>query len=318
MQRRHRTGSFFPWMLLLPFATLLNNSAYGQYTCTQVIGYSQAGQENGGWYVTGGAFEAAAGDAAWQLLWNGGAGVDMWQIPDYEGWNNTIQSPCAAYSTAPDRILLAISGPYGSDVQAWASAIDSTVKVIKTKYPSVSHVVLQPVVGGPGHATCMAGTDSVRASWQHKYIDQAIELVVAGRTDVSAGYSPEVGSCDDYRDALGHLNADAATAIGQEIGQYYAAASSIDPAKTAKKERRQLDYLSAPGRLILFPDGFHAGDYSLTIFTMQGKMVLRKYGDANGPVSIALKGNKGDIPEGVYTASLCCGKTRTAIVFPIF
>ena len=190
-------------------------------TCTQVIGYSQVGQPRGGWFVSGGAFESVVDDARWQLLWNSGAGVDRWQNSDYRGWTKPVESPCTEGPV--DRVLLSVSGPYGDDVDAWSDAIEATLTTIRTLLPEVKTIVLQPVVGGPDHQPCPSGGTDVRASWQHAYIDEAIDRVVGG--DVHAGASPEVRSCDDYTDAVGHLTEDAAEAIGRTIGEVYAAAS---------------------------------------------------------------------------------------------
>jgi hypothetical protein len=136
------------------------------YQCTQVIGFSQVGAANTGWYTAGVSasnFEQIVGDSIWQLLWNGGAGVDKWKDPTYAGWNNTIVSACLTNSTAPDRVLLSISGPHGTNVAQWVADINSTIGTIRIKYPSVQHIILQPVVGGPVHQTCYNGIDSVTA-----------------------------------------------------------------------------------------------------------------------------------------------------------
>jgi hypothetical protein len=200
------------------------------FNCTQVIGFSQVGAANGGWYVEGTGvtsnFELAVGDTLWQLLWNSGASVDKWMNPDYVGWNNTIISTCSTNSTLPDRILFAISGPQGTDVDAWSDDIDSAIVTIRTKYSSVNQIILQPVVGGPLHQTCFIGADSVRASWQHKYIDSAIAIVAANDPDVIVGCSPEVLTCGDYKDVLGHLFSSAAQSLGSIIGNCYSSSTT--------------------------------------------------------------------------------------------
>ena len=185
------------------------------FECTLVIGYSQVNQ----WYTAG--FEDVVDDAGWQLLWNSGAGVDRWSDPDFAGWDNEIVSPCASGAEGPDRVLLSVSGPFGDDEPAWASAIEATVSVIRDKVPSAQAIVLQPVVGGPEHEPCMSGNDMIRASWQHAHIDAAIAMVVG--EDVTAGLSPEVETCDHYSDALGHLTPEGSMAAGASIGAYYAA-----------------------------------------------------------------------------------------------
>lgn len=195
------------------------------YDCTMVIGYSQCGRIPDGWYVAGtdsiSDFEQVVDNDKWQLLWGGGGGVDKWMDPDYQAWNNAIISPCSKNSNSPDRILLSVSGPHGTDITKWVIDIDSTISTIRSKYPSVKEIILQPVVGGPSHQTCFNGVDSVRASWQHVYIDSAIAIVAANDTDVSAGCSPEVQACSDYTDAKGHLDSIAAAVIGTNIAACY-------------------------------------------------------------------------------------------------
>jgi hypothetical protein len=195
------------------------------FECTQVIGYSQVGAGNGGWYVTDGVFESIVPNAKWQLLWNSGAGVDRWQDPNYSGWTNKLISPCPIVSNAPTRVVLSVSGPYGSNEAAWADAIDATIDTIRQKLPTVQRIILQPVVGGPEHDSCYSDGQLVRASWQHKHIDNAIAAVVTRRAgeeiEVHPGYSPEVRDCFDYVDALGHLTRAGAAAAGRAVAEYF-------------------------------------------------------------------------------------------------
>ena len=115
-----KTSPFCAIVLFLEFT--LGNSIFAA-NCTQVIGFSQVGWDNGGWYMTGGAFESQAGNAAWQLLWENGAGIDQWQNANYSGWNKSITSPCASGSNAPERVLLSVSGSYSDNVNAWMNAL---------------------------------------------------------------------------------------------------------------------------------------------------------------------------------------------------
>ncbi len=205
-----------------------------RFRCTRIIGYSQVGQPRGGWFVADGIFERIVGDNHWELLWNGGAGVDRWKDPNYAGWSRPVVSPCPG-NPEPDRVLLSISGPYGSDENAWGEAIDATIDTIRKKLPSVRQIILQPVVGGPNGQPCPApagarkgapGGGNVRASWQHAHIVNAIREIVkrhaADSVEVLAGCQPTVRSCDDFADALGHLTPEGAAAAARAIGEYYA------------------------------------------------------------------------------------------------
>ncbi len=197
------------------------------FPCTQVIGYSQVGALNG-WFVKDGVFESIVGTDGWQLIWENGATLHDWQRPDYPGWTNTLISPCSTNSLTPDRVLLNLSGTNDTDVAAWVNDINATIDTILLKLPSVRQIILQPIVGGPAHQTCVATNGNpVRASVSHPYMDAAIALVVAARAgtqpEVIAGISPEVRTCADYRDDIGHFNAAGAVAAAELIGNYYAA-----------------------------------------------------------------------------------------------
>ncbi len=189
----------------------------GDFTCTEVIGFSQSRQ----WYLDAPDFEEVVGTAGWQLLWRSGAAIELWADPNFSGWSARIQSPCASGSDAPDRVVLTISKQvFEDDVSVWTTDILAAVQTVGDKYPSVEQILLQPVVGGPGHQTCTHHGEPVRASVNHPTIDAAIAQAVGG--DVVAGFSPEVRTCDDYRDSAGHLVDEAAGPIGRTIAEFYA------------------------------------------------------------------------------------------------
>lgn len=223
---------------------LAQDSDHLSYSCTQVIGYSQVGQTGSkdqrgpgfGWYIAGGIFESTVDDNRWQLLWKGGGGLNKWANPEYEGWSQTILSPCKNNSEAPDRVLFSISGPYGKDVKVWSNAIKKAIDTIQQKLPAVEKIILQPVVGGADGNACpcirncnfenspfQTTFKKVRASWQHEYIAKAIEQVVANKKNDIAikGYFPEVEFCTNYIDGLGHLTKQGAEYVGKTLGNYY-------------------------------------------------------------------------------------------------
>jgi hypothetical protein len=204
------------------FLGVFSTNAFAQtFNCTEVIGFSQVGQQNGGWYVTGGAFEFHVEDDEWQLLWQNGAGVDRWKNPEYAAWNLDRISGCASDSELPDRVVLSVSGPHGEDVSAWQADIEATINTIRELLPSVGPILLQSVVGAPPESSCNLDR-RVRAAWQHYPIREAIQNVAASDPGISEGYAPVVATCDDYRDALGHLTAEGAVTIGNALGAYYA------------------------------------------------------------------------------------------------
>ena len=110
-----------------------------------------------------------------------------------------------------------ISGPFGEDVQAWATEIEKAVSNIRDKFPSVEAIALQPIVGGPADTPgneCIAPEPSrrgptnprVRASWQATSILEAIEIVVDRLDGVIVGATTRVKYCSHYVDGLGHLS----------------------------------------------------------------------------------------------------------------
>lgn len=187
-------------------------------TCTEVIGFSQTYQ----WFYGGpsyDAFQSRAGDDRWQLRWTDGASIDRWADPSFSGWSAGVGSPCAQNSGHPDRVMLTITGDFQSAVGWWAYEIAATIQNVRAKYPGVSDIVLQPVVGGPNNTQCFIGNAVVRASYNHPVIDFAIAAVARG--DVLRGASPEVGDCSQYADTIGHLNDAGRASVAQQLGEFY-------------------------------------------------------------------------------------------------
>ncbi len=192
--------------------------AAGPFACTLVIGFSQTEQ----WYLEAPDFEAAVGTDRWELLWNAGAAVELWSNPEYAGWSEPILSPCLERSQDPDRVVFTIgSRDLPLDPPAYAVAIRSAIATTREMFPDLRQIVLQPLVGGPDDGQCIAHSGRVvEASASHPVVDRAIALVIGG--NVVPGDSPEVRTCDDYQDSVGHLDRQAEGPIGAEIGAYYA------------------------------------------------------------------------------------------------
>jgi hypothetical protein len=116
-----------------------------------------------------------------------------------------------------------ISGPFGTDEQAWADEINLALDNIRDRFPSAQVIALQPVVGAPvGLDECVLESGRiVRASWQYKHIVAAIEVVAAQHDDVVVGALTTVRSCDHYADPLGHLTEGGAAAAAAATGNFY-------------------------------------------------------------------------------------------------
>src|SRR5439155_964845 len=101
--------------------------------------------------------------------------------------------------------------------------------------PQHRSIALQPVVGGPGGSLCptsdpAASLPWVRASYNYPYIKQGLAMDVGA--EVVLGASPEVRTCADYRDWAGHLNPDAAQAVGASIAGFWATPPTPTPTNT--------------------------------------------------------------------------------------
>ena len=203
----------------------------GNFTCTEILGFSQSLM----WHETP-EFQQRIDNARWQMRFRASGDVDLWADPNADAWNPPVRTaclgsgspvlctPCAQGSDAPDRVLFTISlMAYETDVQVWAQKIRAAIATIRMKHPQVQQIVLQPVVGGPMHGFCPFPNQpqGVRASFNHPHIDQAISLVVQDSADLVAGFSPEVQSCNDYADEVGHLIESGRGPVGQAVGNYY-------------------------------------------------------------------------------------------------
>ena len=184
-----------------------------EYTCTQVIGFSQTRQ----WFLAENWFRVSS---SWQLLAQNGAAIDRWLDPNYDGWFVPLQGPCSSQSRRPDRIVFTTSGGLGVDETAWRDAIAQLLPILREKYRSVRLIVFQPVVGGPNHSICEYEGQPVRASVIHPVIDAAIASSIQD-DDAVAGASPEVTSCIGFSDATGHLTDISADNVGSALKRFY-------------------------------------------------------------------------------------------------
>lgn len=212
--------------------TAVEATAQSEPDCTMVMGFSQTAD----WYMApvrrstnpdqppqaAQIFESRVDSDRWELKWQGGAGVNIWSDPNHSAWDAPILFPCEAGSGQPDRIVFMISGPFGTDEEAWANEINIALDNIRDHFPSAQAIVLQPVVGAPeGLDECFHDGTRVRASWQAKHIVNAIEVVAPQHDDVVVGALTRVKSCDHYSDSLGHIDGGGAAAAGADTGQFY-------------------------------------------------------------------------------------------------
>ena len=120
------------------------------------------------------------------------------------------------------------------DVQVYASFIRDAVAIARERFPD-AQIGLQPMVAGPSHQECtivLHGVSStVNASIAAPSVAQAIDEVIAEDPSIFRGPDPELGSCDMYRDDIGHLTMTTRDGsvpgdvyAGRVIGEFYAGA----------------------------------------------------------------------------------------------
>ena len=192
----------------------------GVYSCTEVIGFSQTRQ----WFRH---FDLEN----WQGRVFGGASIDNWSNPNFEGWTQPIKQPHCDTADV-DRVLLTISGEERS-VNAWVNVIDDVIMLIHGNYPSLEKIMLQPVVGENQSGVCLRSNTAVRASVNHPIINQAITQLVGG--DIVGGATPTVDGCNDFRDQTGHLTASAAEQVGNELEIFYGKDDGSIPVQPASE-----------------------------------------------------------------------------------
>lgn len=180
----------------------------GPFECTEVVGFSQTGQ----WFAS---FE----EPGWQARIQPGASVEKWTHSDFDGWESAVRSRRCSRSEV-DRVVFTISGE-GRPAGAWAAEIEDVVEVIVERYAAVRAIVLQPVVGGPDGGECRYQDATVRASQNQPVIAEGIAIVV-DKVDgmVVAGAFPEVVTCDQFADRLGHLTATGGRAAAADVAKW--------------------------------------------------------------------------------------------------
>lgn len=116
---------------------------YAESDCSTIVGGANALE----WFIANGASlradDSLAAAGEWQLLFQKNATVNSWADPDFEGWNNRVESPCRENAEQPVRVLLDV---YTTQAQpepiVLADQIDQAITVIGQKYPGVREIIL--------------------------------------------------------------------------------------------------------------------------------------------------------------------------------
>lgn len=124
-------------------------------------------------------------------------------------------------------------GGYSIDVPTWRAYIAAAIANVRSKYPNVKMILLQPNLGGPsGGGQCLAASTIdgdpssfsvpsgiVRCCFTNPYIVTACCSLV--RANVRMGLIDYVSACSGIRDWAGHLVSSEYTARGIAWANYY-------------------------------------------------------------------------------------------------
>jgi len=207
--------------VMQPIWTARTAAQTTDYTCTRIIGYS----ETQNWFDV---FMTNVKDPAqWELVWVSGGAARYWADPNYVGWTTAPTSPCSQNADAPDRVVMDITrDEYQTDPAVFQTDIQNVIATIRQKLPSAQTIVLEPAVGGPASGWCPQSAtgsqnDTVRASFNHSGINEAIDRVLNGATGVARGPDPALSDCSGYGDLTGHLTTGGAAAVGATLATWF-------------------------------------------------------------------------------------------------
>lgn len=223
-------GVGFILLVSLPAVAQTDNahSASREFSCTQVLGFSQSLEWYGGLSLS----DFMAGESppdldpgtflpGWQGAFYMGASIEKWLDPGFPAWtdNDITTHGATAHCRREqvDRVIFNVSGPERS-VKEWANAVESVARRIRKAFPAVRKIVMQPAVGAPD---CQC--HDVLAARNHSDIARGIRLA-AKRNGITAGPEPKLEDCSHYRDPLGHLTKDGAKHVHGRLKAHYRAA----------------------------------------------------------------------------------------------
>jgi hypothetical protein len=120
---------------------------------------------------------------------------------------------------------------YCFSVGDWKAYTAAAIANIRSKYPNVRLIYLQPNLGGPGRAVCpdngsLSGTNAesqangIRCTFSSPKVISALATLCTG--NVRMGWLGQAGACADFSDWAGHLNTTPRTTLGQAMATHYA------------------------------------------------------------------------------------------------
>ena len=207
------------------------------FACTQFLGLLTTNE----WYSED--FEKGGVDGTkYQLKYHHFGYVRTWADATSAFWGETgnsfdldqgssIQSPCAASSTAPDRLVFAALDWEMGTKEEWVAALESALVTFKAKYPSLKWVDIMTMIRCPMNKQCnpnanygpganpVAGRQDCRVP---DFEDAAIAAVAAAHPDfVGVGPKVESPACRNPIDGA-HLGPENNKAAAKLVAAYYA------------------------------------------------------------------------------------------------
>ncbi len=207
------------------------------FTCTQFLGLLTTNE----WYSED--FEKDGVDGTkYQLKYHHFGYVRTWADPTSAFWGETgnsfdldqgssIQSACAASTTAPDRLVFAALDWEMLTKEEWVAALESALVTIKGKYPSLKWIDIMTMIRCPMNKQCnpganygpganpVAGRQDCRVP---DFEDAAIAAVAAAHPDfVGVGPKVESPACRSPVDGA-HLGPENNRAAAKLVAAYYA------------------------------------------------------------------------------------------------
>jgi hypothetical protein len=195
-------------------------TAQASFVCTEVLGFSQSMQ----WFMPR-ATHREAGKASqlpvdpflpgWQGRFTFGASVELWADPEYRGWEGMHRSAAHCERGQVDRVVFNVSGAPRS-AEEWARGVATVAEIIRSRYPAVREIVMQPVVGADS-GQC----PGVRAALNQPFIVAGIRQAAISGSLIKPGPAPKVSTCSQFSDSLGHLTEEGAKYIRGWLRSYY-------------------------------------------------------------------------------------------------
>lgn len=116
---------------------------------------------------------------------------------------------------------------YCNVVEYWRLYIQAAIANIRSKYPNVRMILLQPNLGGTGgsQSTCTTADSNaqpfgvVRAAYTSPYVKSAIHALTRG--NVRGGFGINASSCAGFVDWAGHITTGEQSTIGAAMAAYY-------------------------------------------------------------------------------------------------